>query len=49
MKHLKQFEGYWQKNVSTFSPYGLNYIKETSAELKWSDKNILYQVLDKRD
>ena len=39
---LKQFEGYWQINLSTLEPYGMNSINELEANLKYGDKNIFY-------
>ena len=45
-KRRKQFEGYWQIKLCTLAPYGLNSINELEANLKWSDKNIFYPLLD---
>ena len=41
-KRLKQFEGYWQINLCTLYPYGMNSINELEVNLKWGDKNIFY-------
>ena len=38
----KQFEGYWQINLCTLEPYGMNSINELEVNLKHSDKNIFY-------
>ena len=45
-KRRKQFEGYWQIKLCTLAPYGLNSINELEANLKCSDKNIFYPLLD---
>ena len=45
-KRRKQLEGYWQITLCTLAPYGLNSINELEANLKWSDKNIFYPMLD---
>ena len=44
---LKQFEGYWQIQLSTLLPYGMNSINELEANLKWSDKNAFYPEQDR--
>ena len=44
---LKQFEGYWQIQLCTLLPYGMNSINELEANLKWSDKNVFYPKQDR--
>ena len=46
-KRLKQFEGYWQIQLCTLQPYGLNSINELECNLKFCDKNIFYPTQDK--